>query len=460
MTDSEIKNKLVELWRLDPVARHYAFSNKKLWGRQIDVLHAYREHKRTVVKSGNTVGKSFLTADICMDWLTTQYPSRVVTTAPTFSQVEGILWKEIRNYYRLSKIPIGGELLQTELKFNDAHFAEGISTNDVGRFQGRHSEHLLVLLDEASGISKEIWDTTEALHPEKIVAIGNPLEASGNFYDCFSSSLWHHMTISCEDAVKWQAEHGRIQGLVTAEWIDEQLQIHGRSSPWFQIHVMGEFPEQGEDSLISREWVDAARKKDSEDNEDDDIRIVSCDVATKHGDNETVIGYRYGDTIADIKGFLHLTSTETVDRLSLKYSAKRASSVVVDSDGVGEGLEAFLTQRHVPCMEFHGGSSYKSMDDRKFKNLRTQFYYVLAKKFEKGMISLKLLGDKEYDILKNQLCSIKTKYPDGMGRMQIETKEQMLTRGIKSPDYADCLMMSEFGLWMSKAGDIREYAYR
>ncbi len=463
MIATQQKLSIREKCKLSPITRHYTFSDKKLWSGQEEILWSVRNNKRTVVTSGNTIGKSFTAADAAMDFLQVNYPARVVTTAPTFSQVEGILWKEIRNYYYQAKFPLGGRMLQTSLHFKDDWFAEGISTTDVGRFQGRHNENLLVILDEASGVSKEIWEAAEALHYKRILAIGNPLDDSGPFYDAAQSGHWNHIQVSCEDCVAWQKEHGVINGLVTQEWIDEQYEMFGRNSPWCQVHVRGEFPEQSSDTLISRKWVEEARKrtpKDIEETEEDSTRVVGCDVATKHGENETVIGYRYGHVLKTLLGYFRKGTLENIFNLSTAFNNNKAEFVVVDADGVGDNYQELLQDRHVTTIEFHGGYNQKAMDERKFRNLRTQFYRLVALKFEKGLYSLSEIGQKEYEILKNQLCAIKVKPPDGLGRLQIETKEDMQTRGIKSPDYADTFMMLEYGFWMAKYQDVKEYRYR
>lgn len=85
----------------------------------------------------------------------------------------------------------------------------------------------------------------------------------------------------------------------------------------------------------------------------------------------------------------------------------------------------------------------------------------MAKKLEKKMYDLSKLPAKEYEVLKNQLCCIKVKPPDAYGRMQIETKEDMRARGIKSPDYADSFMMSEYAWWMDRYGQQAQgFSYR
>lgn len=458
--------RIVQDFERSPTIRHYFFSDKPLWSKQVEILEAIRKHKRVVVKSGNTVGKSFIAADVVMDWLTIHRPSKVVTTAPTWQQVEEILWKEIRNYCFNSKLKIDGDILQTSLKFNDEWFAVGVSTDSPVRLQGRHSEFLLVVIDEASGIDGEIWDMVEALHPAAILAIGNPIDPTTKFAECFQSDMWHKITISCIDAVEWQEKNKRIPGLVTREWCDDMLQMHGANSDWYRVHVLGEFPEQVESALIVREWVDRARKGlDSDglalDDEDEDksTRIIGGDLATKHGMNETVLGYRYGHTIPEMKAYLQCTQTFARDQLQALYTKKEAQHLVTDADGLGESMAELLSEVYVPCMEFHGGYGAKAVDGTKYKNLRSQFYWTVAKKFEKGLYNLKHLPQKEFEILRGQLCAIKVKPADALGRFQIETKEDMLARQIKSPDFADCFMMLEYAYWMSRRAELKPMSY-
>lgn len=431
-----------------------------LWDKQHEVFESVVQHKRTAVKSGNAVGKTLISAEITLWFLLSYFPrAKVVITAPTWHQVEEIIWNEIASLYNRALLPIGGKLLNTSLEFNEDCFAIGISTNEVNRFQGFHSENLLVILDEALGVEPVIWEAMEGLHPSRVLAIGNPLEGVGDFYNCFSSRLWNKITINCEDCVKWQERNHKIPGLVTREWIDERVDEWGRGSPLYEARVLGDFPLEAENALIRRDWVEQCRKTEPLDDEEEAYRIEACDLASKHGKSETVKTYRYGHTIKEIKAY-HIPLTETRDILIWDYMQKRLKSLVIDADGMGEGLDDMLREKHVAFEAFHGGYASKAFDETKYKNLRSQFYCIVAKKFEKGLYSLSSLPAKEYEILKNQLCSIKVKLPDARGRVQVETKEDMQARQVKSPDYADSFMMSEYGWYMGRYADIKAYKYR
>ena len=118
-----------------------------LWEKQVEVAESIVGHKRVTVRSGHGVGKSWLMARLAIWFLTVFKPSKVITTAPTWTQVEKVLWGEISAAYRSSRIPLGGELLSTQWKIAEDCFALGISTRegveqrDFGstKLQGFHS---------------------------------------------------------------------------------------------------------------------------------------------------------------------------------------------------------------------------------------------------------------------------------------------------------------------------------
>jgi hypothetical protein len=459
MTQAEKARQILQKWQSDPVICYKSLFDNRLWSKQEEVIQSVWANDRTAVKSGNTVGKSRIAAVLTLMWLAAHKPAKVVTTAPGFSQVEGILWKEIKLLADQMKIKFTTRPLNTELNLAPDWFAVGISTNDTTSFQGRHSPRLLVIIDEAYGVDPEIWEAVTALHPYRVLAIGNPIAPAGEFYKCFQSPLWNKITISCLDAIRWQIENGEIPGLVTLKWAEEVAAEYGKDSAYYKAHILGEFPQDDESSLIKVSWVEDARKKELE-NTPNALKIIGADLATKHGANYSTLGYRVGHDIHELKNYLQLPALEHTRMISRKYSEKEADNIVFDADGLGENFGEMLGMDHLPYLEFHGGRNAPAIDGRRYKNLRTQCYYLVSEKFRRGMYSLKLLGDKEYELLKNQLCTIKTKYPDPVGRMQIETKEDLAARGITSPDMSDTFMMMEYSYFMGRQGDIAPMSYR
>lgn len=208
-----------------------------------------------------------------------------------------------------------------------------------------------------------------------------------------------------------------------------------------------------ENAVFSPKWFTNCRNiKDESDA--DDPRIIAVDVATKHGECETVLVKRRGNTIVDIICWKGLNTVQSSLRIKTEYDRFGAEILVIDSDGFGEGIADTLMSYGVGVTEFHGGNASKAVDERRFKNLRAQFYTLTAKAIEKEIICLSLIDSGLYERLKTQSCSIMYKFPDGQARVQIESKEDMNTRGIKSPDLADGLVYSQYGLWMAKFADM------
>jgi len=466
MNDQEVftalQNKFKEK-QDDPVELGRWLFDSKYWDKQEEIMRSVWKHKKTAVKSCNSGGKSRISAEIALLFLLRFRPSRVITTAPTFTQVEEILWKEIHSLYHKSRIPFNGHLTSTELDMGitDGHPWQmiGISTNEENRMQGFKSPHLLVIMDEALGIDSIIWRAIEGLLPFRVLAIGNPLDPVGDFFNCFQNDQWNCIQIDGNECVEWQEKHGKIPGLITREWIEERKDEWGEKSPEYQARILGEFPQSSEDAVIKREWVEAARLKEPE-HDEFAHRVEACDVASKHGKNSTVFTERTGNTFFRCQAIRDIGILAAGDKLARDYGTKKVDTIIFDSDGMGEGLDEYMQRKHIPFLAFHGGHGYKALEDKKFKNLRTQFYCILAKKLEKGLISFKNLPQKEYDILKNQLCCINYKPCDPLGRIRIETKEDLHARQIASPDSADSCMMSEYAIWMSKFGDMRGYSYR
>jgi len=447
----------------DPVKLGSWLFESDYWDKQEEIMRSVWENPKTVVKSCNSGGKSRIAAEISLLFLLSFRPSRVITTAPTFTQVEEILWKEIHSLYSKSKIPFNGHLTSTELDMGiyKGHpwQAIGISTNEENRMQGFKSPFLLVIMDEALGIDPIIWRAIQGLLPYRILAIGNPLDPVGDFYNCFSSDQWNKIRIDGLECIKWQEENHKIPGLITREWMEERRDEWGENSPMFQARVRGEFPQDFENAVIKRSWVDRAREIEPEVDDIDD-RIEACDVATKHGKNSTVFTERVGNAIFRCTPHSDVGPIAAAKKLAGALIKRDVDTIVFDADGIGDGMEETLKNKNVPFYAFHGGYGHKAIDERRYKNLRTQFYCLLGKKLEKGLISLKSLPQKEFEILKNQLCCINYKLHDGLGRVQIETKADLKARMIESPDSADSVMMSEYAHWMGKMGDVKAVSYR
>ena len=412
-----------------------------LWDKLEELCHALANNRRVVAPSGHGVGKTFIAARLALWFLYSFYPAKVITTAPTWPQVEKLLWSEITKAYNTASFPLGGRILQTELKIDEEWFATGFSTRGkvsereygTPKFQGYHSENLLVLLDEGPGVEHEIWTSIESLivgENNKVGAFGNPTSPSGDFYEACKNPLWKKVHISSFDHPNVKQGKIVVPGAVTKEWIEERRIDWGEDSPLWIAKVLGQFPAEGSDTLIPLSWAEACVGLGLSDEGD---KKLGVDVA-RYGDDKTVFSEIYGQVAQPLESVSKKDTNYTIGRVIVKDKKLQFDMIGIDDTGVGGGVTDGLENEGLSIQAVNFGSS--AVENDKFENLKAEFYWNLREAIKKK--ELELPDDKE---LISQLCSIKYAYTR-KGHIKIESKDDLKKRGLKSPDKADALVIA------------------
>jgi len=435
MNKKDIK-KVLDRAKKDPVFFITQVLGGDPWERQKEILTAVKKHRRMAVRACHGVGKTKVAAWAALWFLYCHKNSKVITTAPTWHQVENLLWREIVAAHAASKYPLGGKVLQTQIELGKQWFALGLSTDKPERFQGFHAEHILLIVDEASGVEQRIFDAGEGFLTSpgaKLLLVGNPTQLSGEFYNAFRSPLYHKIHISAFDSPNLKTGKIIRPYLVTPEWVEEKRLKWGEESPLWYSKVMGEFPEQGDDTLIPLAWIEAAQQKWQTMPSGEPVEL-GVDVA-RFGSDATVIVLRRGDkgeAINQIRGQDTMAVAGAVIDALRKTGAKTAK---IDVVGIGAGVVDRLKEQQYPVAEMNAGEAAQNKE--RFVNKRAEWYWALRERFQTGDIAISP-GDDE---LASQLASLKYKF-DSRGRIQIESKEDMRKRGLPSPDKADALMLA------------------
>ncbi len=182
----------------DPVDFAEFWLNEKPWQKQRQILRALRDHRQVAVRSCNASGKTYTAAIAVIWWLMAHEEALVITTAPSQRQVVNTLWREVRAIWERNKELIGGKLTQTRLELSNKRVAYGFSTNNADRFQGFHSENILIIVDEAGGVKEFVYEALLGLTASrnaKVLMIGNPTSLAGTFFDAFHKNRKHWKTI-------------------------------------------------------------------------------------------------------------------------------------------------------------------------------------------------------------------------------------------------------------------------
>ena len=413
-----------------------------------------RPHARVAVKACHSSAKTYTAAEIVLWWVI--YKRGIaITTAPTWPQVEKLLWGEIHKAYDSARIPLGGSLNQTELKLSPDCYAMGLSTDQGVRFQGFHGT-VLIVLDEAPGVRPDIFEAIEGVRAGgdvRILMLGNPTLASGPFYDAFGRerALWDGYTIDAfdtpnlagvtiddlraipfgDDLTPEQEAFLNVSPrpyLTTRRWVWEKLHTWGEASPLWQSRVRGQFPEQSEDALIPLAWLERAH--DVHTVTADAPVIAGLDVAGP-GEDETVLTVRRGAAVLTQQKWSHPDPRGEVVAALKRYPVERVN---VDSIGIGYYMARHLEDEGFEVMDINVGDA--PTDRERFANLKAELYWGLRERFETGDVT----GIHD-DVLISQCAGVRYSH-NARGQVVIESKDAARKRGVKSPDRAESLMLA------------------
>lgn len=418
------------------------------WSKQREILQSVQEHRYTAVQSCHDSGKSYIASRSGCHWTDTRPDPFLVTTAPTWKQVNSILWREMRKAHRKGELK-GRINLDAEWYINKDEligFGRKPADYDQSAFQGIHALNVMVVIDEACGVPKTIFDAVDSLATNqraRVLAIGNPDDPTTHFAEiCKPGSGWNVIMISAFDTPAFTGEDvpdTLLDLLVSKEWVEERKKRWGEGSPIYISKVLGKFPEISDDTLLTPKMIREAQERETP---KDDLPMQSqygVDVA-RFGDDFTAIYKSTGPKVRLVHTLHKADTHETSEFVAFNMRMGDADSAYIDVIGVGGGVYDNLRKWGYRVHEFN--SSEKAYDSERFGNRRAEAYWHVRKLAEDGALDLPEHG-KDDDLVA-QLGSIKWKIMKG--RIYIESKEDMKQRGLPSPDRADALVMS---LWKS-----------
>lgn len=454
-----------ERWAQDPVAWSHERAKVNPWSMQQEILRSVLEYDETAVHSCHNIGKSWTAALTCCWWLDVHPPGTafVVTTAPTGAQVKAILWREIGRMHKaiglegrtnLTEWYIGGELVA---------YGRKPSEHEPTAFQGIHAEFVLVVLDEACGIPKALWDAASTLTSNagsRTLAIGNPDDPHSEFARvCKSASTWHVIHIGAEHTPNWTGESVSPQvagSLISKDWAIAKAKSWGPKSALYCSKINGLFPTDSEKGTIPFSWATACRYLDLP---AEGLRAAGLDVGG--GGDRTVLRERIGskagrEQVWDINDPMELCG-EVITKLE-EWAIER---VVVDIIGIGWGVGGVLRERsrkHNRQISAddpsHGAevvgfnASESSQYSKRFYNKRAEMHWAGR---ELSRLKQWDLGEVDDDAIA-ELTEGEYLIVDSYGKIRVEPKAKIKKRLERSPDRSDALLMA---FWEGDTSEIR-----
>lgn len=449
---------MLEAGEQDPVYFCRGFLGADLWAMQEQILRAVWAHRRVTVKTCNGVGKSFVGAQALLAYGSLRPKSLILTTATTFEQVRSVLWREAGIAARGARIGIGAEVLQTQIRWRHGSYAMGLTApeRDADKLRGYRARDMLLIADEASGLSPEIFEALMSMmsgSEARLLLISNPSNPTGDYARSFKTEGYHKVSVSAFDSPNfttfgvtlddiadgsWEAKVGGrplpAPHLTGPAWVRERYVDWGPDDPRFRCYVMAEFPSESPDALVPFWQVEAAQRRGISGRTRVDPIELGVDVA-RTGVDSTVIVLRVGD-VAKVKERIRGHDTMQVSGAVMRAIEETGASLAkIDEIGVGAGVLDRLRELKAPVAGINVARGAR--DPKRYANARAELFFELRDRFRLGDIVL----DGETSELAAQVTSIRWR-PNSSGQVQIESKDDMRRRGAKSPDEADALMLA------------------
>lgn len=431
---------------------------------------------RIRIEAGHTVGKTKLASGILSHFFDTCTPSITYSFAPTASQINDLLWKEIRVDREANNMP-GTVYKNPKLDFGDDkskanHFAVGRATSGAKTesVQGQHERYIMFVVDEAEGVEDFVFDAIESMTSGGIAIVfmlANPRTRISKFFKQRTRDDVVNFRISCIYHPNVLANREIVKSAVRRHYVDSMIKKHTEvvpvhndddqtfEIPWqpgivykpdaeFMFRVLGIAPSNIADNVFFPPGrYERACKAESKESDDTVLRI-GVDVA-RYGTDSGTIYVRWKNVIwrhIAIQGQDTNRYRDEIRKLCREYKEKGAKKLHLRVDGGGGYASGIIDPlridvelnemfSEVSLIEAHNnGTPY---DDKSYADLGTEMYAEAAETIKECHIH------KPPPLLESDLTERTYTFVNKSGRSvkKLIEKEKFKDKQGRSPDDGD-----------------------
>jgi hypothetical protein len=437
----------------DPGPREFQRRTLEELGAHLQNPETRHKPFRKAISSGHGIGKSALIAQIVHWAKSTCLDCKVLITANTGDQLRSKTQPEISKWFRSCINKDWFDVHVTSIKINDAEHEDTWRTDfstwsedNPQAFAGAHNKgkRLVIIFDEAAGISDVIWKTVSGALSDADteiiwIAMSQAFRSEGAFYEAVFGDQRH----------RWNPEviDSRTVEGINVEEIDEEIKVYGENSDHVRVRWLGLFPLAGGGKFIDLDLVQQSQHAPGFALDTDPL-VAGVDFAWG-GADDNVIRFRKGldaRSIPPIKVKGQFTRDAAVmvgkisDVLSRTYDGEKVAMVFFDSAGIASsvysGVRALGYEDRIMLVNFGADSPKASCAYWR------DFMWD-------GMKQWMLRGggiDKDHDLAADLQKPVLVY--DRLQRVKLESKEDMKKRLAKmgldsaSPDDGDALALT------------------
>ena len=421
---------------LDQLLNPSHFADKvlgiSLYKWQKDVLNDLAPiDSRVALRAANGSGKTSTVIASVLIWHALVYQRSIaVTTAGVFRQVESQLWPSLRNH--IAKLGGAWEVTSGEIRYlhpnGNTSRIIGYSATDPGRAEGWHAENhemspLLMVVDEAKTVADPLFEAISRCQPTRLLIASSPGGSSGAFYRAFTkeADMWKRHAVTAFDCPH-----------ITQKQIDEVIQRYGEKHPLTRSMIYGEFVDIGSESLI----INLNQLQNCLTSPPDfkpGTKVAGVDFAA--GGDSNVLCVRDGNKVLSFLAWKERDTMSAVGRFIVEFKKHglKPEDIYADASGLGMPMCDALAEAGWEVNRVNFGSA--AYDTDAYTNRAAEMWYGMAKKIESAEV---ILPDDE-DLTAQLTC--RRSLVNSKGKLGVESKDSMRSRGLASPDKADALAL-------------------
>lgn len=406
------------------------------------------EPVRFATVSGHGIGKSVQCALLIKFIMDTRPFARGTVTASTDTQLRTKTWSELGRWHRLSltshwfDFNIGRGAMS--LKHRD-HPEEWFCTAQTCReenseaFAGQHAANSssFYVFDESSGIPDKIFEVRSGGLTDgepMVFDFGNGTRNSGAFFEECEGKEKKRFNVRSIDS--------RDVAITNKAYFQELIDDHGEDSDRVRVRVRGLFPKSGSVQFIGNDIVEDAMLREGIHDRTAPL-VIGVDVAHE-GDDDTVIWARIGMDARSFppRRYSKLNTGQVVAKVAALYNEFVDLGVPVAALFVDQGYNPGVVDRlrelgYNPIGVNFGGKSsdeaYRFKGDEMWGRMRDAI---------ENTLSLPARNSDTGEELYAQLTQREFGYTVVGNRIHLESKREMRSRGLKSPDLVDALALT------------------
>jgi hypothetical protein len=362
------------------------------------MMESVRDNVVTVVESCNGPGKTHGAASVAGWFFDVFEDSQVYTlAAPPEDNLKKLLWGEIEAL--IAKHPkVFSQYRHNVLNLirNSKSFLTGVTIPTSGteaqrqaKFSGKHAPRLLFIVDEGDGVPPEVYRGIESCMSGgyvRLLILENPRAEAGPVYQMVRDGKANVIRISAFNHPNVITGENLIPGAVDREttvrrinqWCrklkEEEIPdtecfelpdflvgvvaysqkgipyppleagLYKITDPAFSYMVLGVYPAQSVNQLISKEWTAAARSrwdyyvsKFGEVPPRGAIGVMGMDVA-EFGNDLCSCCFRYGSWVAPLITWSGMDPVQSGDKASEEYHKRTLYGAAIEGIGVGASI--------------------------------------------------------------------------------------------------------------------------